>query len=75
MAKETSNKNKNMKSIVNAYLKWNMKFIFRHIYITVVSHERQGVSNHGQLDRLFSILLVLLLWKTSKLAINGPLRG
>ena len=75
MANETSNKNKNLKSIVNAYLKWNMKFIFRHIYITIVSHERHGVSNHGQFDRLFSILLILLLWKTSQLDITGPLWG
>ena len=43
-----------------------------HIRVTL-SHERHGVSDHRQLDRLFHGLFKLTTKETSKLCITGPL--
>ena len=43
-----------------------------HIRVTLL-HERHGVSDHRQLDRLFHGLFKLTMKETSKLCITGPL--
>ena len=43
--------------------------------ITVMSHAHHGVTNHRQLDCLFNGLFRVIIKKTSKLRIEGPLFG